>query len=49
MVTTKIIKTIAVSVDNYERLKNYGRAGESINQAIGNLLAIAARRNQIDH
>jgi predicted CopG family antitoxin len=35
-------KTIAVSVENYERLKNYGRAGESLNKAIGNLLAIAA-------
>jgi hypothetical protein len=39
MVTTK---TIAISVDNYDRLKKYGCAGESLNQAIGKLLAVAA-------
>jgi predicted CopG family antitoxin len=39
MVTTK---TIAISVENYDRLKKYGCVGESLNQAIGKLLAVAA-------
>jgi hypothetical protein len=35
-------KTIAISVENYDKLKKYGFAGESMNRAISKLLAIAA-------
>jgi hypothetical protein len=35
-------KTISVSVENYNQLRKFGVAGQSLNQAIGNLLAIAA-------
>lgn len=34
-------KTIAISVDNYNRLKKYGFAGQSLNKAVEKLLAIA--------
>jgi hypothetical protein len=30
-------KTIAISEDNYELLKNYGRAGDTFNDVITNL------------
>jgi hypothetical protein len=35
-------KTIAISVENYDKLKKYGFAGESMNRAISKLLALAA-------
>jgi hypothetical protein len=34
-------KTISVSVENYNQLRKFGYAGQSLNQAIGKLLAIA--------
>jgi predicted CopG family antitoxin len=39
-------KTIAISKDNYELLKNYGRAGDTFNDVITNL--IKKRRPQSD-
>jgi hypothetical protein len=35
-------KTISISQENYDQLKKFGYAGQSLNQAIGKLLAIAA-------
>jgi hypothetical protein len=35
-------KTISVSIENYNQLRRFGYAGESLNQAIGKLLAMAA-------
>jgi hypothetical protein len=35
-------KIIAVSEENYDKVKKYGFAGESINRAISKLLASAA-------
>jgi hypothetical protein len=35
-------KMIAISVENYDKLKTYGCAGQSLNQAVGNLLKLAA-------
>lgn len=35
-------KTISVSVENYNQLRKFGYAGQSLNEAIGKLLAIAA-------
>ena len=40
-----ITKTIAISVENYDRLKKYGFAGQSLNQAISNLLAVAMEQS----
>lgn len=37
----KTRKIIAISVENYNKLKTFGYAGESLNQAIGTLLRIA--------
>ena len=39
-------KTIAVSIENYQKLKRYGLAGDSLNSAISKLfkLADSARR-----
>jgi predicted CopG family antitoxin len=37
-----IRKTIAISAENYDKLKKFGYAGESMNRAIGKLLASAA-------
>jgi hypothetical protein len=34
-------KTIAISVKNYEKIKKFGFAGESMNHAISKLLARA--------
>ena len=34
----KKLKIIAVSPEVYDKLKNYGRAGDSFNDAITNLL-----------
>lgn len=34
-------KTISVSEENYNQLRKFGYAGQSLNQAIGKLLAIA--------
>jgi hypothetical protein len=34
-------KIIAVSVENYNQLRKFGYAGQSLDQAIGKLLAIA--------
>ena len=34
-------KIIAISVENYDKLKTFGYAGESLNQAIGKLLMMA--------
>jgi hypothetical protein len=33
---------IAISVENYDKLKTFGSAGQSLNQAVGNLLKLAA-------
>jgi hypothetical protein len=38
-------KIIAISAENYEKVKKYGFAGESINRAITKLLARAAGRS----
>jgi predicted CopG family antitoxin len=38
----RIRKTIAISAENYDKLKKYGFAGESMNRAISKLLATAA-------
>jgi hypothetical protein len=35
-------KIIAVSEENYNRVRRFGYAGQSINQAVDKLLAIAA-------
>jgi hypothetical protein len=35
-------KTISISQENYNQLRKFGYAGQSLNQAIGKLLAIAA-------
>jgi hypothetical protein len=35
-------KIIAISAENYDKVKKYGFAGESINRAISKLLASAA-------
>ena len=35
-------KTISISEENYNQLRKFGYAGQSLNQAIGKLLAIAA-------
>ena len=35
-------KTISISVENYNQLRKFGYAGQSLNQAIGKLLTIAA-------
>jgi hypothetical protein len=35
-------KMIAISVENYDKLKTFAYAGESLNQAVGNLLKVAA-------
>ena len=40
-----ITKTIAISVENYDRLKKYGFAGQSLNQAISNLLAAVREKS----
>jgi predicted CopG family antitoxin len=32
------LKTIAVSLENYENLKNLGKAGDSFNDVITNLI-----------
>ena len=34
-------KTISISEENYNQLRKFGYAGQSLNQAIGKLLAIA--------
>ena len=34
-------KTISVSVENYQKLKRYGLAGDSLNSAISKLFKIA--------
>jgi hypothetical protein len=38
----KTRKMIAISVENYDKLKTFGQAVESLNQAVGNLLKLAA-------
>jgi hypothetical protein len=37
----KARKMIAVSVENYQKLKQYGSAGDSINVAVSRLLKLA--------
>ena len=34
-------KTIAVSIENYQKLKRYGLAGDSLNSAISKLFRLA--------
>jgi hypothetical protein len=34
-------KTISVSIENYQKLKRYGLAGDSLNSAISKLFKIA--------
>jgi hypothetical protein len=36
--------TISVSMENYNELRKFGYAGQSLNEAIGKLLAIAGER-----
>jgi predicted CopG family antitoxin len=36
-------KTISVSVENYQKLKRYGSAGDSLNLAISRLIEAADR------
>jgi hypothetical protein len=41
-------KMIAISVDNYYKIKRYGLAGDSINIAVGRLVELADRlRGQV--
>ena len=37
----KTRKIIAISVENYDKLKTFGHAGESMNLAVGKLLKMA--------
>jgi hypothetical protein len=36
-------KMIAISVENYDKLKTFAYAGQSLNQAVDNLLKLAMR------
>lgn len=37
-------KTISISQEHYNQLRRFGYAGQSLNEAIGKLLAIAVGR-----
>lgn len=38
MTKERLLKSIAVSIENYEALKNMGRAGDSFNDVITDLI-----------
>jgi hypothetical protein len=44
----KTRKIIAISVENYDKLKTFGYAGESLNHAIGKLLKMATGGSRIE-
>jgi hypothetical protein len=39
-------RTISISMENYNALRKFGYAGETLNEAIGKLLQIAARGSE---
>jgi hypothetical protein len=39
-------RTISISLENYNELRKFGFAGETLNQAIGKLLQKAARGSE---
>jgi hypothetical protein len=49
MSNTSTRKHIVVSPENYNLIKNYGRASDSFNQAITELLRIASREGDNPH
>jgi hypothetical protein len=44
----KTRKIIAISVENYDKLKTFGYAGESLDHAVGKLLKMATGGSRIE-